>query len=152
MWLGRVLGLGLGVKMRVAPCCKCRRPPRAAPVPPERRRPGRLLQHRWRTRLLMGCCGPLLAGAMTLFKRFVEIGRVVLISYGPDAGKLATIIDVIDANRVLLDGPEKLTGVHRHEISIKRITLTDYKVAAKHNATHKCAAAHLGCSLDGCKP
>ena len=89
--------------------------------------------------------GPLLAGAMTVFKRFVEIGRVVLISYGPDAGKLATIVDVIDANRVLLDGPEKLTGVHRHEINIKRITLTDYKVAAKHNATHKCVASPGAC-------
>ena len=78
---------------------------------------------------------------MVLFKRFVEIGRVVLISYGPDAGKVATIVDVIDQNRVLLDGPEKLTGVHRHELNIKRITLTDLKVAAKHNASHKCATA-----------
>ncbi len=34
------------------------------------------------------------------FTRFVEIGRVVLINYGPDAGKLATIIDVVDAKRV----------------------------------------------------
>jgi len=74
---------------------------------------------------------------MSLFKRYVEIGRVVLISYGPDAGKLATVIDVIDQNRVLLDGPQKLTGVHRHEINIKRIALTDMKVEAKHNATHK---------------
>jgi len=69
--------------------------------------------------------------------RYVEIGRVVLISYGPDAGKLATIVDVIDQNRVLVDGPEKLTGIHRHEIGIKRITLTDMKVDAKLNATHK---------------
>lgn len=76
---------------------------------------------------------------MTVFKRYVEIGRIVLISYGPDAGKLATIIDIIDQNRVLLDGPEKLTGVHRHEINVKRITLTDMKVDAKLNATHKCA-------------
>ena len=34
------------------------------------------------------------------FTRFVEVGRVVLINYGPDAGKLATIIDVVDAKRV----------------------------------------------------
>mmetsp|Transcript_18532 Transcript_18532/g.47679 ORF Transcript_18532/g.47679 Transcript_18532/m.47679 type:complete len:131 (+) Transcript_18532:58-450(+) len=74
---------------------------------------------------------------MPLFKRFVEIGRVVLISYGPDAGKIATIVDVIDQNRLLLDGPEKLTGVHRHEINVKRVTLTDMKVDAHHNATHK---------------
>ena len=72
-----------------------------------------------------------------MFKRFVEVGRVVLISYGPDAGKLATIVDVMDHNRVLVDGPEKLTGVHRHEINVKRIKLTDMKVGAKLNASHK---------------
>jgi hypothetical protein len=32
--------------------------------------------------------------------RFVEIGRVAMIAFGPDAGKLAVIIDVIDQNRV----------------------------------------------------
>eukprot|EP00326_Haptolina_ericina_P025958 CAMPEP_0181198588 /NCGR_PEP_ID=MMETSP1096-20121128/16706_1 /TAXON_ID=156174 ORGANISM="Chrysochromulina ericina, Strain CCMP281" /NCGR_SAMPLE_ID=MMETSP1096 /ASSEMBLY_ACC=CAM_ASM_000453 /LENGTH=129 /DNA_ID=CAMNT_0023288679 /DNA_START=179 /DNA_END=568 /DNA_ORIENTATION=+ len=74
---------------------------------------------------------------MPVFKRFVEVGRVVLISYGPDAGKLATIVDVMDHNRVLVDGPEKLTGVHRHEINVKRIKLTDMKVGAKLNASHK---------------
>lgn len=35
-----------------------------------------------------------------LFKKFVEIGRVARINYGPDAGKLCTIIDVVDHNRV----------------------------------------------------
>jgi len=35
-----------------------------------------------------------------LFSRFIELGRVVLIQYGPDAGKLATIVDVVDQNRV----------------------------------------------------
>lgn len=35
-----------------------------------------------------------------LFSRFVEIGRVVMISYGPETGKLATIVDVVDQNRV----------------------------------------------------
>lgn len=34
------------------------------------------------------------------FKRFVEIGRVVLINYGPHEGKLAVIIDVVDDNKV----------------------------------------------------
>lgn len=36
------------------------------------------------------------------FKRFVEIGRVVLINYGPHEGKLAVIIDVVDGNKVCL--------------------------------------------------
>jgi len=35
-----------------------------------------------------------------LYQRFAEIGRVVLIQYGPEAGKLATIIDIVDQNRV----------------------------------------------------
>jgi|TARA_B110000090_G_C13286495_1_gene410201 large subunit ribosomal protein L14e len=34
------------------------------------------------------------------FSRFVEVGRVVLINYGPDAGKIATIVDIVDAKRV----------------------------------------------------
>jgi|EP00624_Nannochloropsis_granulata_P002672 hypothetical protein len=35
-----------------------------------------------------------------LFTRFVEVGRVVLVNYGPDYGKLATVIDVVDGNKV----------------------------------------------------
>jgi ribosomal protein L14E/L6E/L27E len=33
-------------------------------------------------------------------KRFVEIGRVGLINYGEDYGKLIVIVDVIDQNLV----------------------------------------------------
>jgi len=54
---------------------------------------------------------------------------VVLINYGPDAGKLATIIEIIDAKRVLIDGPQNITGVHRQTILVKRISLTDFVVA-----------------------
>ncbi|KAI9597549.1 putative 60S ribosomal protein L14 [Syncephalis fuscata] len=43
--------------------------------------------------------------SITQSQRFVEVGRVVLVNYGPDAGKLAVIVDIIDHNRVLLDGP-----------------------------------------------
>merc|ERR1712070_1100045 len=68
-------------------------------------------------------------------KRQVQVGRVALINYGPDAGKLCTIINVIDQNKVLVDGPEAVTGCHRHEVGIKRIALTDLPVPL--NATHK---------------
>ena len=44
------------------------------------------------------------------FTRFVEIGRVVLINYGEDAGKLGTIVDVVDNGRALVDGPTAITG------------------------------------------
>jgi hypothetical protein len=38
----------------------------------------------------------------TLYQRFAEIGRIVLIQYGPETGKLATIVDIVDQNRVRL--------------------------------------------------
>ena len=72
------------------------------------------------------------------FTRFVEVGRVVLINYGPDAGKLATIIDVIDSKRVLVDGPQSITGVHRQVVTLKRINLTDVVISKlPRNATQK---------------
>ena len=41
---------------------------------------------------------------------------------GPDSGKIAAIVDVIDQNRVLLDGP--CTGVTRKAYRIKNLHLT----------------------------
>lgn len=38
---------------------------------------------------------------MQPFKRYVEIGRVALVNYGKDYGKLVVIVDVIDQNRVI---------------------------------------------------
>lgn len=95
------------------------------------------------------------------FSRFVEIGRVALINYGPDEGKLCTIVDVVDHNRVspcaqtferhfdlidsvecfplqaLIDGPTSLTGVHRQQINFKRLSLTDFKVDIGRNSRQK---------------
>ncbi|KVH94261.1 Ribosomal protein L14, partial [Cynara cardunculus var. scolymus] len=34
------------------------------------------------------------------FKRYVEIGRIALVNYGKDYGKLVVIVDVIDQNRI----------------------------------------------------
>ena len=61
-----------------------------------------------------------------MFKKFVEVGRVVLINYGPSAGKLAIVVEIINTARILIDGPT--TGVKRQEISLKRISLTDFKL------------------------
>lgn len=70
-----------------------------------------------------------------VFKRFVEVGRVVLINYGPDKGKLATIIDIVDQNKCLIDGPN--TGVIRQVIPYTRIALTDLTVKIQRNARQK---------------
>ena len=36
------------------------------------------------------------------FTKFVEVGRVAFIAFGEDEGKLVTIVDIIDGNRVSL--------------------------------------------------
>ena len=61
-----------------------------------------------------------------MFKKFVEVGRVVLINYGPLAGKLAVVVEIINTAKVLIDGPT--SGVRRQEISLKRVSLTDFKL------------------------
>jgi ribosomal protein L14E/L6E/L27E len=43
-----------------------------------------------------------------VFTRFVEVGRVVLINYGPETGKLATVIDIVDSKRVSIRCSQKI--------------------------------------------
>jgi len=71
------------------------------------------------------------------FERFVQIGRVCLINYGDDEGKLCTIIDVVDNGRALVDGPTKLTGVTRQIVPFKRLSLTDHVAQIGRNARQK---------------
>ncbi|KAL8191928.1 hypothetical protein R6Q57_028659 [Mikania cordata] len=66
--------------------------------------------------LLIDICKP--------FKRYVEIGRVALVNYGKDYGKLVVIVDVIDQNRALVDAPDMVRG----QMNFKRLTLTDIKI------------------------
>mmetsp|Transcript_68400 Transcript_68400/g.211501 ORF Transcript_68400/g.211501 Transcript_68400/m.211501 type:complete len:134 (+) Transcript_68400:2-403(+) len=74
---------------------------------------------------------------MSMFKRFVEPGRLALITYGPCAGKMCTIIDIVDQQRVVVDGPESVTGVRRHMMPIKRLSLTDFKSGIVRGAREK---------------
>ncbi|KAG0544735.1 hypothetical protein BDA96_02G302100 [Sorghum bicolor] len=61
------------------------------------------------------------------FKRFVEIGRVALVNYGKDYGRLVVIVDVVDQNRALVDAPDMI----RCQINFKRLSLTDIKIDIK---------------------
>ena len=63
---------------------------------------------------------------MQPFQRFVETGRVAKASIGPLKGKLVVIVDVIDQNRVLIDGP--CTGVARQEYRMNNLHLTKFKL------------------------
>ncbi|KAH7517401.1 hypothetical protein FEM48_Zijuj09G0059700 [Ziziphus jujuba var. spinosa] len=58
------------------------------------------------------------------FKRYVEIGRVALVNYGKDYGRLVVIVDVIDQNRALVDAPD----IVRTQMNFKRLSLTDIKI------------------------
>ncbi|KAG6519419.1 60S ribosomal protein L14-1-like [Zingiber officinale] len=58
------------------------------------------------------------------FKRYVEIGRVALVNYGKEYGRLVVIVDVIDQNRALVDAPDMVRG----QINFKRLSLTDIKI------------------------
>ncbi|CEH17692.1 ribosomal protein [Ceraceosorus bombacis] len=62
------------------------------------------------------------------FKRYVQVGRVVLINQGPNEGKLAVIVEIIDHNRALVDGPS--TGVDRQPLAYRSISLTPYVIKA----------------------
>ena len=47
-------------------------------------------------------------------------------NYGKDLGKVVVIVDIADANRVLVDGPT--TGFPRVLYPLKRLTLTSLKL------------------------
>jgi len=70
-----------------------------------------------------------------VYTKLVEIGRVALISNGPDNGKLCAIIDVIDANRALIDGP--CSGVKRGAIQFKNLLLTKWVLPIRHSARQR---------------
>merc|ERR1711872_152273 len=59
-------------------------------------------------------------------KKFVQIGRVVYIVDGKYKGRLAAIIDIIDTNRVLVDGP--CSDVPRHAIELCEVQLTSFVI------------------------
>lgn len=54
------------------------------------------------------------------YNRFIQIGRVARVNYGPLEGKIATIVDILNSKRVLIDGE----GISRQVIPIARLQLT----------------------------
>ena len=61
-----------------------------------------------------------------MFKRYVEAGRVAIVNFGEDHGKLGVIVDILDENRVLVDGPT--TGLERAIYPVKHLAMTDIKI------------------------
>ncbi|EAS05411.3 60S ribosomal protein L14 (macronuclear) [Tetrahymena thermophila SB210] len=59
-----------------------------------------------------------------VFNKFVQVGRVVYINYGADKGKLAVIVNIINQNRILIDGEH----IVRQVIPIRRVHLTKFQI------------------------
>ncbi|KAF1916902.1 ribosomal protein L14-domain-containing protein [Ampelomyces quisqualis] len=56
--------------------------------------------------------------------RLVEVGRVVLFNEGQYEGRLATVVEIIDHKRVLVDGPSEKAFVPRQEVALAKLSLT----------------------------
>merc|ERR1711943_19631 len=72
-------------------------------------------------------------------RRLVEAGRLCLVNYGPLAGKLCIIVNVVSSKMVLVDGPT--TGVSRHMMPIKRDIMPGAKVTALKKAIEAAGVA-----------
>mmetsp|Transcript_8284 Transcript_8284/g.14663 ORF Transcript_8284/g.14663 Transcript_8284/m.14663 type:complete len:133 (+) Transcript_8284:110-508(+) len=70
-----------------------------------------------------------------VFTRFVEVGRVAVVNYGKLKDSLVVIVNVVDQNRVQIDGPT--TGVARQLIKNTRLTLTDIVIKVPFNVKQK---------------
>lgn len=62
--------------------------------------------------------------------KLVEVGRVVYIRSGPQEGKLAAVVEIIDQGRVLVDGPSKIEGrtCPRTPLPLSTVSLTDFVI------------------------
>lgn len=63
---------------------------------------------------------------------------MAVVQFGPSAGKTAAIVDVIDQNRALIDGP--VTGVKRQAIQFKRLRLTQFRIRIPNGTSSKTVA------------
>jgi len=50
---------------------------------------------------------------------------------------MCTVIDIVSQKRVIVDGPESVTGVRRHMMPVKRLSLTDLSVKIPRGAREK---------------
>merc|ERR1711962_342766 len=76
-------------------------------------------------------------------KKFVEVGRVVHVTTGPNAGEIGSIVDIIDAKRLLVDGPR----MPRCEVKLKDMFLTRILLKIEKAVSHKALLAVWSKSL-----
>nr|AAX62470.1 ribosomal protein L14 [Lysiphlebus testaceipes] len=69
------------------------------------------------------------------FERFVESGRIAYVSDGSHKGKLVSIVDIIDQNRVLVDGPQ--SNIPRGEMRLSQLHLTKFRLRFPYTGSTK---------------
>ena len=74
----------------------------------------------------------------------VHVGRLVEILQEKEDNKLAIIVDFFDENKMLVDGPETLTGVARQAAYLSHMKPTDFSVKIERGATT--AAVEKACA------
>ena len=73
--------------------------------------------------------------ARTLSTKLIQTGRVAYIAFGADAGKLCTIVDIMDNKRALVDGPT----CSRQPMRYKAMHLTKFVITKlPRGATTRC--------------
>ncbi|KFD49991.1 hypothetical protein M514_09084 [Trichuris suis] len=75
---------------------------------------------------------------MPTFGLLAQIGRICYINDGRDKGKLCAIVNVIDGNHALIDGPE----VKRQAMNFKSLHLTRLRLKMTHEDKTKTVLKH----------
>jgi len=65
---------------------------------------------------------------------FAQVGRVAYVQSGANEGKTCVIVNIVDQNRVLVDGPASITGVKRQVLNFKDLLLTSLSFDVPFNA------------------
>jgi large subunit ribosomal protein L14e len=65
----------------------------------------------------------------------LRVGSIIRITHGPHVNKLATVVDLVDSGRLLVDGP--LTGVERNVLPLEQASLTGLEMSITRNARRK---------------
>lgn len=63
------------------------------------------------------------------FKRYVEVGRVAMLTKGANAGSLVVIVDIVNHRTALVDSPLGDKHVERQVVNFNDITLTPITIA-----------------------
>ena len=82
----------------------------------------------------------------------LEIGRIVLFTFGPHVNKLAVVVDMVSASQILVSGPG--LGVPKTLTNVKRLRLTKFRLASVQknekftSLTEKIASANVQAVFD----